>query len=289
MSPPNLSCYRVSPFLHSLDFNSLSPPVMNPSRSGLRPSTSHTFATSFQATLDSFRRIGANGKKWIGSTSCKKELSSRKPGFSRRLSRAQAGTTASLGFVKTFVDGHELDVFVDGHELDVFVDGHELDVFRKLVSEDVWSKLKRCIGQIQRFFLTTSLSTTHPSDCPTPSSKAHLCVFTSLDFAEDLYQHVVFSGLIPTGGFHIKHDNSLGDFSGFLQATYQTCIPSVQVALLPPLHDQLDSRDAQLYKCLIQPELQGDVFNVAEPELELEGHRLVGFWGNSSHGGASSC
>ncbi|THU99931.1 cytochrome P450 [Dendrothele bispora CBS 962.96] len=45
------------------------------------------------------------------------------------------------------------------------------------------------------------------------------------------------------------------------------------VALLPPLHDQLDSRDAQLYKRLIQPGSQGDVFDVAEPELELEGRR----------------
>ncbi|THU94568.1 hypothetical protein K435DRAFT_779363 [Dendrothele bispora CBS 962.96] len=58
---------------------------------------------------------------------------------------------------------------------------------------------------------------------------------------------------------YLKHDDSLGDFSGFLKA----------VALLPPLHDQLDSRDAQLYKRPIQPELQGDKgVNVAEPELE---------------------
>ncbi|THU84950.1 hypothetical protein K435DRAFT_395656 [Dendrothele bispora CBS 962.96] len=62
---------------------------------------------------------------------------------------------------------------------------------------------------------------------------------------------------------YLKHDDSLGDLSGFLKA----------VALLPPLHDQLDSRDVQLYERLIQPELQGDVFNVAEPELELEGRR----------------
>ncbi|THU99908.1 hypothetical protein K435DRAFT_776780 [Dendrothele bispora CBS 962.96] len=62
---------------------------------------------------------------------------------------------------------------------------------------------------------------------------------------------------------YLKHDDSLGDFSGFLKA----------VALLPPLHDQLDSRDAQLYERLIQSELQGDVFNVAEPELQLEGRR----------------
>ncbi|THU99932.1 hypothetical protein K435DRAFT_473061 [Dendrothele bispora CBS 962.96] len=62
---------------------------------------------------------------------------------------------------------------------------------------------------------------------------------------------------------YLKHDDSLGDLSGFLKA----------VALLPPLHDQLDSRDAQLYKRLIQPGSQGDVFDVAEPELELEGRR----------------
>ncbi|THU99937.1 hypothetical protein K435DRAFT_855185 [Dendrothele bispora CBS 962.96] len=58
---------------------------------------------------------------------------------------------------------------------------------------------------------------------------------------------------------YLKHDDSLGDFSGFLK----------EVALLPPLHDQLDSRDAQLYKHPNQPELQGDKgVNVAEPELE---------------------
>ncbi|THU99938.1 hypothetical protein K435DRAFT_855186 [Dendrothele bispora CBS 962.96] len=69
---------------------------MNPSRRSASTTVSISYATPFWATLDSFRRVGANGKRLIGPTSWKKELSSRKPDFSRQLSRARAGTTASI-------------------------------------------------------------------------------------------------------------------------------------------------------------------------------------------------